>query len=82
MALRVARNSFVLLIASVLVGAYVLDFFALSVDVVRVAGGLVVCSVAWQLLNQQDLPATAAADAGSASAVCTAAAARCWSSIC
>ena len=62
-ALRVARNSFVLLIASVLVGAYVLDFFALSVDVVRVAGGLVVCSVAWQLLNQQDLPATAAADA-------------------
>jgi multiple antibiotic resistance protein len=62
-ALRVARNSFVLLIASVLIGAYVLDFFALSVDVVRVAGGLVVCSVAWQLLNQQDPPATAAADA-------------------
>jgi multiple antibiotic resistance protein len=53
----------VLLIASVLVGAYVLDFFSLSVNVVRVAGGLVVCSVAWQLLNQPDAPASVSAEA-------------------
>jgi multiple antibiotic resistance protein len=62
-AMLVARNSFVLLLASILVGAYVLDFLALSVDVVRVAGGLVVCAVAWQLLNQQDSPARGASEA-------------------
>ncbi len=62
-ALRVARNCFALLIASVLIGAYVLDFFGLSVDVVRVAGGLVVCSVGWQLLNQSAITTPVAATA-------------------
>ena len=42
--------------ASLLVGAYVLDFFDLSVPIVQVAGGLVVCSLAWSLLNQPDEP--------------------------
>jgi multiple antibiotic resistance protein len=35
----VAVNSFFLLLASVLVGAYVLDFFGLSIPAVQVAGG-------------------------------------------
>ena len=43
-----------LLLASLLVGAYVLDFFGLSVPIVQVAGGLVVCSLAWILLNSPD----------------------------
>lgn len=63
MASRVARNCFIMLMASVLIGAYVLDLFALSVDVVRVAGGLVVCSIAWSLLHQDDQPALPARDA-------------------
>ena len=46
LARRVAINCFLLLLASVLIGAYVLDFFGLSVPVVQVAGGLVVCSLA------------------------------------
>jgi multiple antibiotic resistance protein len=53
---RVAINCFLLLFASLLIGAYVLDFFGLSVPIVQVAGGLVVCSLAWSLLNQPDEP--------------------------
>jgi len=53
---RVAINSFILLLASLFVGGYVLDFFGLSVPIVQVAGGLVVCSLAWSLLNQPDEP--------------------------
>ena len=47
----VAFNSFALLIASILVGAYVLEFFGVSIPAVQVAGGIVVCALAWSLLN-------------------------------
>jgi multiple antibiotic resistance protein len=52
----VAINSFLLLIASTLIGAYVLDFFGLSIPAVQVAGGMVVCAVAWSLLNSPNSP--------------------------
>src|SRR5208282_5646364 len=51
MAKAVAINSFLLLIASALIGAYVLDFFGLSIPSVQIAGGIVVCLIAWSLLN-------------------------------
>jgi len=57
MAQAVALDSFLLLIASTLVGAYVLDFFGLSIPAVQVAGGMVVCAIAWSLLNRPDAPA-------------------------
>ena len=56
LARRVAINCFLLLLGSLLIGAYVLDFFGLSVPIVQLAGGLVVCSLAWSLLNQPDEP--------------------------
>src|ERR1700691_4953669 len=56
MAKAVAINSFLLLIASALIGAYVLDFFGLSIPSVQVAGGVVVCSIAWSLLNSPNSP--------------------------
>src|SRR6202140_4112905 len=56
MAKAVAINSFLLLIASALVGAYVLDFFGLSIPAVQVAGGIVVCSIGWSLLNSPNSP--------------------------
>ncbi|HME38461.1 MAG TPA: MarC family protein [Steroidobacteraceae bacterium] len=56
MAKSVAINSFLLLIASALIGAYVLDFFGLSIPSVQVAGGLVVCAIAWSLLNSPNSP--------------------------
>jgi multiple antibiotic resistance protein len=54
LALRVARNCALLLLGSLLLGAYVLDFFGLSIPIVQVAGGLVVCSIAWSLLQAPD----------------------------
>ena len=54
MAKSVAINSFLLLLASTLVGAYVLDFFGLSIPAVQVGGGLLVCAMGWNLLNGPD----------------------------
>jgi len=48
----IALYSFLLLAASTLIGTHVLDFFGVSIPVVQVAGGLVVCSMGWSLLNQ------------------------------
>jgi multiple antibiotic resistance protein len=62
MARAVAINSFLLLLASALVGAYVLDFFGLSIPAVQVAGGILVCAMAWSLLNSPN--ATPALDRG------------------
>ena len=52
----VALNSFVLLLASILIGAYVLDFFGVSIPAVQIAGGFVVCAFAWSLLNGPATP--------------------------
>jgi multiple antibiotic resistance protein len=60
MAKAVAVNSFLLLIASALIGAYVLDFFGLSIPAVQVGGGLLVCAIAWSLLNNPNSPAALA----------------------
>jgi multiple antibiotic resistance protein len=56
MAKSVAINSFLLLAVSALIGAYVLDFFGLSIPSVQVAGGIVVCLMAWSLLNSPNTP--------------------------
>lgn len=56
MARAVAVNSFLLLIASTLIGAYVLDFFGVSIPAVQVAGGAVVCEIGWSLLNSPNIP--------------------------
>jgi multiple antibiotic resistance protein len=61
----VAFNSFVLLLASVLIGAYVLDFFGVSIPAVQVAGGAVVCAFAWSLLNGPGTPNVSAASGSS-----------------
>jgi multiple antibiotic resistance protein len=62
LARKVTINSFVLLMASVFIGTYVLEFFGLSIPVVQVAGGLIVCSVAWDLLRRADVSTKAGAD--------------------
>ncbi len=55
LARKVTINSFVLLMASVFIGTYVLEFFGMSVPVVQLGGGLVVCSVAWDMLRGADV---------------------------
>jgi multiple antibiotic resistance protein len=57
MAKAVAINSFFLLAISTLAGAYVLDFFGISVPAVQVGGGIVVCAIGWSMLNKPDSPA-------------------------
>jgi multiple antibiotic resistance protein len=54
LAQRIAINSFLLLIASFLVGTHVLAFFGISLPVVQVGGGLIVISTGWSLLEEKD----------------------------
>ena len=54
LALRVTINSFFLLLGSLLVGSYVLEFFGITLPIVRVAGGLVVAATGWSLLQARD----------------------------
>jgi multiple antibiotic resistance protein len=54
LALKIAINSFALLVVSVLIGTHILSFFGISLPVVQVGGGLVVVAVGWKLLNRPD----------------------------
>ena len=51
---KVALYGFMLLVASFLFGSLILDFFGISLAVIRIAEGLVVASTGWNLLNQDD----------------------------
>ncbi len=46
----VAIHSFVILNVSLYIGAYVLEFFGISIPVLRVAGGIVIAMSAWRML--------------------------------
>jgi multiple antibiotic resistance protein len=63
---QIAINSFFLLLGSMFLGSYLLEFFGVSLPIVRVAGGLVVTALGWKLLNAgavpDEGPATASAD--------------------
>src|SRR5579872_7261429 len=56
LARRVALNSFFLLVGSLFVGSHVLEFFGISLPVVRIGGGLVVSAFGWKLLNAEPSP--------------------------
>jgi multiple antibiotic resistance protein len=51
LAWRIAINSFLLLFGSLIFGNFVLRLFGLSIPVVQVAGGLVLCRLGWKLLD-------------------------------
>ncbi len=61
LALWVAINSFLLLLGSLLIGSYVLDFFGISIAIVRIGGGFVLAALGWKLLNADPDPDHAAA---------------------
>ena len=50
----VASSSFVLLLAFAVVGSHVLEFFGLTLPIVRIAGGLVVAALGWRLLHASE----------------------------
>ena len=49
----VAVNSFILLLASLIFGNFVLRLFGLSVPVVQLGGGLVLCALGWRMLSDE-----------------------------
>jgi multiple antibiotic resistance protein len=53
LAVKVAINSFLLIMGSLIFGAFVLKVFGLSIPVVQVAGGAVLCALGWNLLNSE-----------------------------
>lgn len=54
LAWRITLNSFILIVASYLVGTHILAFFGISIPIVQVGGGLIVISNGWALLKQKD----------------------------
>lgn len=54
LARRIALNSFFLLLGALFVGSHVLEFFGITLPVVRIGGGLVVTTFGWKLLNATD----------------------------
>jgi len=51
LARRVALNSFFVMMGSLVIGAFILQIYGISIPVVRVAGGLIVAAAGWALLN-------------------------------
>ena len=65
-----AFNGFWLLLGSMLFGSIVLEFFGITVPVVRVAGGLLVTAMGWKLLNETGNPTDGAlVETGNAASV-------------
>ena len=54
LARQVAINCWFILVASMLVGTYVLDLFGISIPIVRIGGGLLVATSGWRMLNSND----------------------------
>ncbi len=52
----VAFNGFWMLLGSLLLGSELLEFFGITIPVVRVAGGLLVTAMGWKLLNEDSAP--------------------------
>lgn len=52
LAWRVARNSFFVLVSSLSLGALILQFYGISIPILRVAGGFIVAVAGWKLLSE------------------------------
>jgi multiple antibiotic resistance protein len=51
LARQVAINSWFVIVVSILIGAYVLALFGISLPVVRIGGGLLVAATGWRMLH-------------------------------
>lgn len=49
-----AINGFALLLGSMVLGPWLLEFFGIELPVVRIAGGLVVTALGWKMLSQEN----------------------------
>jgi multiple antibiotic resistance protein len=69
LATRIALYSFALLLGSILLGTFVLRLFGLSIPVVQVAGGAVVCALGWNILADRQKPIDVKIDAAQANLI-------------
>lgn len=58
LATRIGINVIIMLSGAMVIGIYVLDFFGVSIPIVRVAGGLIVAVTAWNMLYAQEVTNT------------------------
>ncbi len=54
LARQVSLNSFYVIVASMLVGTNILAIFGISLPILRVGGGLLVCATAWRMLSRAE----------------------------
>jgi multiple antibiotic resistance protein len=59
LARKIAINNIIFLAIFELIGSAILNFFGLSLPIIQVSGGLVITSIGWGLLNQEDVQVTA-----------------------
>lgn len=61
LAKRVATNSFCVLLVAFFIGTPILHFFGVSIEALRIGGGLAVAVAGWNMLNAPDRPPDAPA---------------------
>lgn len=54
LARQVAWNASLLLLAAMFIGSYVLEYFGISTATVKIAGGMLVASIGWNMLQTDD----------------------------
>lgn len=54
LARQIAINTVLFFLVIEVIGSYVLGFFGISLEIVQLAGGLVLAAMGWSLLNQKD----------------------------
>ena len=54
LARAIAINSFIVLLAALFLGTPILGFFGITLEALRIAGGLTVAVAGWQMLNEED----------------------------
>jgi multiple antibiotic resistance protein len=51
---RIAFYCFLICTVSILIGTYIMELFGISIPIVQLAGGLMICRMGWQLLTTED----------------------------
>lgn len=54
LARTISINGFFLLLGSLIIGSHVLEFFGITLPIVRIAGGMVVAAFGWNLLHSDE----------------------------
>lgn len=54
LARKVAVNSFIVLVVTLLLGIYILKLFGITIPIVQICGGMLIVSMGWKSLSQDD----------------------------